>query len=78
VKKNEKNEKLFIINNCFQFNSSRDYVDPDVGLIKIYNYNTIIFDGPDQMLIRTTANIGDTYYQPISIDGKDMYEIVEV
>jgi hypothetical protein len=43
----------------FQFNSSRDYVDPDAGLIKIYNYNTIIFDGSNQMLVRTIANKGN-------------------
>jgi hypothetical protein len=26
----------------------------------------------------TYVQFGDTYYQPIQVDGKDMYEIVEV
>ncbi|MGA9238684.1 DUF6515 family protein [Robiginitalea sp.] len=27
---------------------------------------------------RTYVKFGDTYYQPVQVDGKDMYEIVEV
>ena len=27
---------------------------------------------------RTYVKFGETYYQPIQVDGKDMYEIVEV
>jgi hypothetical protein len=37
-------------------------------------------DGGEEVKVgdRTYVKFGDTYYQPIQVDGKDMYEIVEV
>jgi len=37
-------------------------------------------DGGEEVKVgdRTYVKFGETYYQPIQVDGKDMYEIVEV
>jgi len=37
-------------------------------------------DGGEEVKVgdRTYVKFGDTYYQPVQVDGKDMYEIVEV
>jgi len=48
----------------FDLSNSRDFVDPEKGLIKVHTQHTVIFDGNDKMLIRTGGDKGDrgTWY----------------
>ena len=42
--------------------SSRDVVDPDYGLIRISNNSSVIFDGPDKMLVHLDGDKGKRGY----------------
>lgn len=48
----------------FEINSSTDFNDPDAGLIKLHKKSTVIFDGPNKMLVRSKGDKGDrgTWY----------------
>jgi len=46
----------------FDFSSSQDINDPDYGRITNYTESTVIFDGPNKMLVRSDGNKGKQGY----------------
>ncbi len=42
----------------YDLSSSRDFIDPDYGLIKVYAENEVIMQGPDKMIVIIDGNRG--------------------
>ena len=42
----------------YDLSSSRDFMDPDYGLIKVYAENEVIMQGPDKMIVIIDGNRG--------------------